>query len=132
MARKRRPIDPEAGTRLLGDRLRRLAEQPVRASAALELLVGGQPDPPLQPPEEPPAPEPTAAPDIPEGPVVAESGVHRLTVYLTAREMDDAVFIADAIGRTQDRHVSRSEVIRRALRDLRASLDEDRPAGDAP
>jgi hypothetical protein len=135
MARKRRPVDPGIAERLFGDRLKRyLGQLPAATNTALGPLLG-----------EPASPDPAVAPLVPAAVRVerwrhlyqtprawgrSESGPdpRKKTVYLSARDLDDADHIAAQWSRAWQRHVSRSEVVRLAIRGLRATLD-NRPAG---
>jgi hypothetical protein len=135
MARKRRPVDPTIAERLFGDRLKRyLGQLPAATNTALEPLLGG-----------PDSHDPTVAPVVPAAVRVerwrhlyqtprawvrsqSAPDLRKRTVYLSVRDLNDADHIAAEWSRAWQRHVSRSEVVRLAIRGLRATLDDRQPS----
>ncbi len=126
MARKRRPVDLTLAERLFSDRLKRLRnEKPPEINPALDALMGGTIAPgSLLEADEGAAPE--GPPPIRRMVAASSERVRprRYTVYLSAQDLVNTDYIASVWrDRRGTRGVSRSEVIRQAIRELRASLD---------
>jgi hypothetical protein len=129
VARKRRPVDPGVAERLFSDRLKRLRGDlmPV-TNRALQALVG---DEHAESAETGLAEEPQPE----QRPKRARRTGRRLSVFrgvtvsLSAQDLKDADFIASAWSGAGTRRISRSQVIRAAIRDLRESLEGDSNSG---
>ena len=117
VARKRRPVDPKLAERLFGERLKRLRpDRSAPANAALEALLG------------------PARAEQPGGRAKAQAGAvnaprrhvrrrpsvagapRRYSVYLSAQDITNADDVAARLRLVGGRRVSRSEVIRQAIR----------------
>jgi hypothetical protein len=130
VAGKRRPVDPGIAERLFSDRLKRLrGEIPPSTNKALQALVGS---------ESAPAPQGSDSADaVDESPRPRRSrkagsrlSVFRgVTVSLSAQDLKDADFIAASWSGSSARRISRSKVIRAAIRDLRESLERGSKSG---
>lgn len=112
MARKRRLADPLLGARLFGGALERLRGGGTPATPpALAALVGDR---------------------VAARPRTPAPSRQACTVYLSAGDLDDAARIAELWGAERGRRVTRSEVVRRALHDLRLALEAQQTTAGSP
>lgn len=143
MARKREPVDPNPGQRLLGSALKRLRGTNARRSnLALDILTGrtaasalDEPSAPRDtsrariagqggstigdPPREAAFPHPGGVASAPR----RRGAVMARTVYLSNQDVNDIDFIVRAWRRRANKRVSRSEVLRQAIGNLRDAVE---------
>lgn len=143
MARKREPVDPNPGQRLLGSALKRLRGTNARRNnLALDILTGRTAASAL---DEPSAPRETSRAQLAAqgGSSIVTSprevafthqsavasaprrrgAVMARTVYLSDQDVTDIDFIVRAWRRRANKRVSRSEVLRQAIGNLRAAVE---------
>ena len=127
MARKRGPLEPDTSQRLLENKLKLLQSGGRRRSLALDILTGRAPV----------AETPTSAADggapsiqdasspagIRRGRISGTGTLTRRTVYLTDEDLDDIEFVIRAWRRRVRKRVSRSEVLRQAIGNLRDAVE---------
>ena len=129
MARKRGEVEPDAGQRLLENKLKLLHEGRRRRSLALDMLTGRAPgdDLPNAPGDDvvppPGAGHDASSPASPEARPFRTRAVSRRTVYLSSDDLADIDFVIRAWRRRVQKRVSRSEVLRQAIGNLRDAVE---------
>lgn len=129
MARKRERVDIAEAQHLFKQRLNALlGERPRPLNAALDMLIGTTPEAAREAPSQAtqPATLPVQTRRGRETPREKHGGRKRTyfarTVYLEPEDLREIDALAEEWGALTHRHVSRSEVLRQAIRWLRGSV----------